>query len=600
MPAAARRRTATIGLGAVLAAGVIAAPGATAASPAESITVFLRAPNLAGLDRLAAAHGLTHAQRVARLARLVPSASTESAVTKALGADGVRVTEVTAWSITARGSSKAIDAVFGSRPAMTSQPTLSQWQAATGPLPIVPAPLAPYVSAVFPTIGGPAPFQHTTATPLTGGNFRNAYTSAYTKPAGSGAHSDGRSTIATLQLTSYASSDLTTYAGKENLPKIVGTSKYHQVTVDGGPRATDDQGGADVEVDLDQESILSTAPSATQRPYFAPNTNAGFDDVFANVFDDVVQNRHDNAGGDPHITALSSSWGGCESSYGAKEIETAQTMIKALDAAGVTIFASSGDDGIYDCGSSEIPLVSPTTDVDYPASSPQVVGVGGTNLQHTGANAARNNGRNWRESAWSCTSANSCAGGVGTILPVLPGATGGSGGGESGSAFSSGTADSFKGFAEPGYQRRSIRRAPFANQKHRMVPDIAADGDPATGFDLYTSDKTYADDQDSHGLVQVGGTSLASPISAALFTNALAAAGRHSGVGDIHAALYTAHRKDARAFRDVTSGSNGASADRGSDPSVSAHRGYDTVSGLGAVLWPALMPYLLPAKSRRR
>jgi subtilase family serine protease len=133
-----------------------------------------------------------------------------------------------------------------------------------------------------------------------------------------------------------------------------------------------------------------------------------------------------------------------------------------------------------------------------------------------------------------------------------------------------------------------------------MVPDIAADADPATGFDLYTSDPTYASDENSRGLVEVGGTSLASPISAALFTNALAAANRHTGIGNIHAALYTAHRKDPRAFRDVTSGSNGAAADRGSDPSVSARRGYDTVTGLGAALWPALTAYLLPARKHHR
>jgi hypothetical protein len=92
--------------------------------------------------------------------------------------------------------------------------------------------------------------------------------------------------------------------------------------------------------------------------------------------------------------------------------------------------------------------------------------------------------------------------------------------------------------------------------------------------------------------VRVGGTSLSSPISAALLTNLLARAGRHVGVGDIHRALYTAYRKRKGVFRDITSGTNGAAGDRGADPSVTAHRGYDTVSGLGGVLWPALMPYL--------
>jgi hypothetical protein len=44
----------------------------------------------------------------------------------------------------------------------------------------------------------------------------------------------------------------------------------------------------------------------------------------------------------------------------------------------------------------------------------------------------------------------------------------------------------------------------------------------------------------------------------------------------------------------VTVGSNGAAANRGTDPSVKAQPGYDTASGLGGVLWSALRPFLLP------
>ena len=39
-------------------------------------------------------------------------------------------------------------------------------------------------------------------------------------------------------------------------------------------------------------------------------------------------------------------------------------------------------------------------------------------------------------------------------------------------------------------------------------------------------------------------------------------------------------------------GTNGADANKGTDPSVSAHTGYDTTSGVGGVLWAALTPYL--------
>lgn len=152
----------------------------------------------------------------------------------------------------------------------------------------------------------------------------------------------------------------------------------------------------------------------------------------------------------------------------------------------------------------------------------------------------------------------------------------------------------FGGFTEPQYQRRSIHGSVFAHQKFRMVPDIAAVGDPQTGFELFSSDASVKGFQNSRGLVTVGGTSLSSPVSAALLTSALATAGRTTGVGDIHAALYQAYRQAPhRVFRDVRSGRNGAPANRGRNPSVLARAGYDTVSGLGAVLWPRFVPYLL-------
>jgi kumamolisin len=582
-----------------VAVGIVAAPGAPAAAPAatHSVTLLLRAPHPAGLDRLARATGLSHAQRVSRLARLVPSQATATYVRQTLARDDLRVSGETAWSITASGAAPRLAGLFGTRPTADAISSRAGFRAATGALPRIPDDLTNAVSLALATTGGPALFQHAATPPVNGRGFRDAYTSKHTRPPGAGRSADGRSTIATLQLADYNSSDLTNYARKQKLPRIVGTRHYRKVTVDGGPSASDDSSGGDVEVDLDQESILSTAPSARQRPYFAPNTNAGFVDVFANVFDDVVQNRHDNHGGDPHIVALSTSWGSCEANYGTQQIRATQTVIKALVAAGVTVFAASGDDGIYDCrDSTGTGLGNSASGVDYPASSPQVVGVGGSNLQHAGSKARRNNGHNWHETAWSCSSTMSCEGNG--LLPILPAGTGGTGGGESGVPAGLLTASPYRGFAEPGYQKRSIRGATFGHQQHRLVPDISADGDPATGFEVYSSDPELASDRDAHGLVRVGGTSLSSPISAALLTNSLAAAHRHIGVGDIHRALYAAYRKGKGVFRDIRAGTNGAAADRGRDPSVTAHRGYDTVSGLGAVLWPALMPYLHLHKHR--
>jgi subtilase family serine protease len=343
------------------------------------------------------------------------------------------------------------------------------------------------------------------------------------------------------------------------------------VFVDGGPSTSDDSisVGADVEVNLDQESILSTAPSANQHAYFAPNSDSGFNDVFASVLDDVLGTSHATAP-DPHIVALSSSWGSCESGTSPQSLRALDPILKSLVAAGVTVFSASGDDGIYDCRSGDS-----TPDVDYPGSSPSVISVGGTNLS-AAAGTAPNTGANWLEKAWSCTSAFTCQN---------PAGTGGTGGGASAV------------FAAPTYQQVGIDDAPFKGSPRRLVPDIAADGDPQTGFDIYSSNPTIG------GSATVGGTSLAAPISAAQLANALGDAGRTTGVGDIHGALYSAYHQTRslaatdplRPFRDVTAGTNGATANKGSNPSVSAQAGYDTNSGVGGVLWKALVPYLLNA-----
>jgi kumamolisin len=581
------------GAGALATTGalVTAPAGHAVSSPTRSITVFLTAPNSAGLDRLAARHGLSRARRIAELNRLLPSDATHSLVASTLRADGMRVTGQTAWSLTASGPASAISRTFGTRPALGVHPSAARYIAATGALSKVPAALSRVVSGAYPTTGGPAPFHHSTTSMLNGTDFRNADTPARVAP--STGKKDAGTTVATLQLANFTASDLTNYAAAQTpkLPNAVADGQFKSVKVDGGATGTD----GDIEVDLDQESILSTAPTADQHAYFAPNTEAGFRDVFSHVLDDVVGNKFATAP-DKHITALSSSWGECEALTGAADIAATEPILKSLVAAGVTVFSASGDSGIYDCGSLTMTGLDNThADVDYPASSPEVVGVGGSNL--SAAKSAPNTGSNWKESVWTCQGPISCESTAGT---------GGSGGGESGSAYGtlppgSTTAADFKGFAAPAYQKTAIKDKPFAGATKRLVPDITADGDPATGFNIYTSDPQYVAECGSNTCT-VGGTSLASPISAAQLDNALADAGRKTGVGDIHTALYTAYTKTGslapsnskKVFRDVTVGGNGAAANKNSDPSVKAQAGYDTASGLGGVLWKALIPYLLP------
>lgn len=598
-----RLRTVVYSQFGAVAASVLVAAGLTVGSTAEagtttsSVTVLLKAPHQARLNRLAVAQGLSHAQRVAALRPLLPSAATHAHVVDELRARGFRITHQTAWTIDASGPEAQVASAFGNAPATA------------GVLPQVPAAISAVTAAVLPRSNAPAIFQPRDLCAgqcHDGQDFRNAYSTPKTTIR-TGHDANGPLTIATLQFPlngGWNSSDLTKYAEAAGLPDPVSSGQYTQIPVDSVtvPGATTQEQGADEEVDLDQETILSTAPLANQRAYFDTSaTKAAYTDALSQVLADVTQGTGAVNGGDPKIAALSTSWGACESDFSAPfafpkdTVKSVGNILKSLTAAGVTIFAASGDDGIYDCADGPS---STRIAVDYPASSPQVVGVGGTRLKYVG-NSSANTGSNWVDTGWTCVDAETCQG-------TKAGDTGASGGGES------------TLFKLPDYQAAGIgtqrfttttgKKGDFGSQPRRLVPDIAVDGDPFSGFEVLTTDpvdvprcapplgpltcqpKSFA----------VGGTSLSAPAAAAMFVDMLAAHGATAGVGDIHPALYSAYAAHNGVFRDIKSGRNGNQKDVDSharnssvaEIPVNAQRGYDAVTGLGATLWPALAPYL--------
>jgi hypothetical protein len=594
------------GSGVLIAGTLVSQPAASAPAPSASITILLKAPDQAGLDRLATAQGLDHAQRVAALATLLPSAATHQDVATTLRSDGFTVTAQTAWTVTAQAPSPTVTADFGAGAAVPSNASEAVRAAAKPVATEVPAAIAPLTAAVLPTNGGPplfSPLNHCRVRCHSGSDFRNAYTAPKVTPS-TGMDPHGPLTIATLQFAGWNPADLSDYAASVHLPDPVGSSgQYTQVPVDepGGkvPEASKREHEADEEVDLDQETILSTDPTADQRAYFnTANTASGYAEDVGQVVSDVTQGPDAYAGGDPKIVALSTSWGACESDFGfsfnQETIKAVENMMKSLTAAGVTVFAASGDSGVYDCNNS---TQSTKIAVDYPASSPEVVSVGGSRLS-AGGNRSPNTGSNWTDKAWSCMSAETCQG-------FKPKDTGGTGGGES------------HVFRMPAYQSVGIghqkfttstgKKGDFGTQTHRLVPDIADDGDPATGFEVLTSDPTNVKSCAPHhapGCVPksfaIGGTSLSSPEAAALFTDMLGSHGATAGVGDIHAALYSAYAEHHGAFRDITKGTNGDQRDvdkhaakgTSAELPVTAQRGYDTLTGLGAPLWPRIAPFL--------
>jgi hypothetical protein len=339
--------------------------------------------------------------------------------------------------------------------------------------------------------------------------------------------------VATVQLSDWNAADLTHYATDLGGP----APKLTQINDTGYPAvlSADDS----VEVDLDQEAIYAVAPNARQRLYKSENQLGGMYNSLIHIGDDALDGVDDN------IVAASISWGFCEASIGTDD--AASQLFNAFEdvfsyvlATGVTVFASSGDDGTKcdpDGPGGPAPAV---TDVSYPASSPQVVAVGGTTTLGSG------------RTSWDDPSAGS-GGGVSAV------------------------------FAEPAWQTAAI-----GNVGGRAVPDLAGLAG-APGFDVFSSTAggpaTY--------LTGVKGTSLASPVTAASFATSLATAAAHPyGIGNVLPDLYD----NAAGFTDVTASGDGGSG----GPAASAAVGYDQATGLGVPQWDALVgllpgaPHLTP------
>jgi kumamolisin len=165
---------------------------------------------------------------------------------------------------------------------------------------------------------------------------------------------------------------------------------------------------------------------------------------------------------------------------------------------GITVTTASGDNGASDGEAAG------TLAVDFPASSPHVLGCGGTRLPRQGAETAWNDGTQ---------------------------------GGATGGGFST-------QFNRPDWQAGNTRTG-------RGVPDVAGDADPATGYNV------TVDGQET----VIGGTSAVAPLWAGLIALVNQSAGGNAGF--INPVLYA----NGGAMTDIVSGNNdGFSCGPGWDP----------------------------------
>jgi subtilase family serine protease len=190
-------------------------------------------------------------------------------------------------------------------------------------------------------------------------------------------------------------------------------------------------------------------------------------------------------------------------SFGTDEYSGTAAVAKYWKHPGTSIVAGAGDAGC--------------TTAAFPAVFSSAIAAGGTTLTKAAKTA-----RGWTEEAWS-------------------------GSGSACSAF--------------------IAKPPWQKDTHclmRTVGDVSAVADPATGFAMYD---TYGLIPGEAGFLVAGGTSLSTPLIAAM----IARSGRVIG----NASWIYAHRA---AFYDVVGGSNGYC---GGDYLCTGKRGYDAPTGMG-------------------
>jgi len=266
-----------------------------------------------------------------------------------------------------------------------------------------------------------------------------------------------------------AGADLSTFSSQWGLPSCTTSNGcFTKVSQTGGSSLPSSNGGWALEISLDIEWAHAIAPGAKILLVEAKSNS------FSNLF---TADQYAGA----HASYVSNSWGG-------SEFNTENSYDSDFQG-GASFFVATGDSG----GA-----------VDYPATSPYVVAVGGTSLKFNG------NGTLSSETAWSS------GGGGCSVYENAPAAQ-----------------SSFAQYAQTGCAKRA-------------VPDVSLDADPNSGVAVYDS----TPDGRSTGWYTVGGTSVSTPIWAA--ESAVA------GISPSPANLYGA--SNTPSFRDITGSSNGHSA----------------------------------------
>jgi hypothetical protein len=275
---------------------------------------------------------------------------------------------------------------------------------------------------------------------------------------------DGTATIAIVDSGGYskAESDLAVYRSQYGLPACTTANgcfkKLNQNGVQGSYPRDDTSWSQETALDLDMASAMCPGCKLVM---VEANTAS-----LANLATSVR-----TAAAVSGVTVISNSYGGPESGT--------SSYLSSYNQPGKAVTVSTGDSGYG---------------VQFPASSPDVIAVGGTHLVRA------SNARGWSETAWT-----SGGSGCSTV------------------------------YAKPGFQTDALCTK-------RMEADVSAVGDPNTGVAVYgPTSRTRS------GWMIFGGTSVSAPLIGGIYG---VTGSRPTGAAGIYS--------HASSLNDVTSGTNGS------------------------------------------
>ena len=237
-------------------------------------------------------------------------------------------------------------------------------------------------------------------------------------------------------------------------------------------------------------------------------------------------------------------------------VQMLNTLFVLASGTGTSVFVATGDTGSSGCRSSspDAPGVYPILSAQFPATSPWVTAVGGTNISL--------NVQNQLTGQWVWNGSPEVVGGGSGGISML--------------------------FGAPWWQRTGTR------SNKRRVPDISGLADPGPGYVYYCTSPECVPIKPELGWMTVGGTSASTPLMAAGFALANQAAARRGqpNIGLANPLIYRMANSKARQniFWDVTVGSNDVGT--GINPPLSnntpvgffkAKPGYDMASGWGSL-----------------